>query len=72
VYVTILQDEEPPPSQTPVVSTPPPTTNAPSGSNQEKYQYFVAGMFTGGAVFGVSVMVGLFLKKRRPTKQYSQ
>jgi hypothetical protein len=72
VYVTILQNEEPPPSQTPVISTPPPTTNAPSGSSQEKYQYFVAGMFTGGAVFGVSVMVGLFLKKRRPTKQYLQ
>lgn len=69
IYITILENQEPTPSKTPAESTPSPTTAAPGSSSPEKYQYFVAGMFTGGAIFGVSVMVGLFLKKRRPVKK---
>ncbi len=66
VYITILEEEEPPP--TPVVSTVPPSPTVNPHNPEEKYLYFVAGMFCGACIFGTALMIGLFLKKRRPTK----
>ncbi len=66
VYITILEKEEPP--VTPVVTTQPPSPVANPNNPDEKYLYFLAGMFTGTCFFGLALMVGLFLRKRRPTK----
>ena len=67
VYVTILEKNEPTPSTTPPVTvnpTPPASVNP--HNEEEKYVYFMTGMVSGAGVLGVGVMVGLFLKKRRP------
>jgi hypothetical protein len=66
LYITILKKEQIPPSTTPPISSTPPE-NLDNPGNEAQYQYFVAGMFTGAALFGVAIMIGLFLKKRRPT-----
>lgn len=66
IYVTILEKQEPP--ATPVITTQPPTPVVKPNNPDEKYLYFVAGMFTGTCIFGLALMVGLFLRKRRPTK----
>lgn len=66
LYITILKKEQIPPSTTPPISSTPPE-NPENPGTEAQYQYFVAGMFTGAALFGVAIMIGLFLKKRRPT-----
>lgn len=75
IYVTITGNDSNPhsqpdtPSPTGSPQTPPPTQPSPeTDSRSVKYQYFLAGMVCGGALFGISVMVGIFLKKRRPTQ----
>ncbi len=66
MYITVLEKEPLPSTTPPVISTPPHNPVQPDDNVQ--YQYFVAGMFTGAALFGVAIMIGIFLKKRRPTK----
>lgn len=66
IYITVLEKEHIPSTTPPVSSTPP--NNPVQPDDNAPYQYFVAGMFTGAAFFGVAVMIGLFLKKRRPAK----
>lgn len=67
VYITILENEESPSPTVPPTSQPSPIPPENSDSS-EKYQYFLVGMFTGASTFGAAVMVGIFLKKRRPAK----
>jgi uncharacterized membrane protein len=69
VYVTILEKaESPPPSTQPPQTVNPGPEPAEPESPGDKYLYFLAGMITGGSTFTVAVMVGIFLKKRRPAK----
>jgi hypothetical protein len=70
IYLTILEKEEsePEPSSSPTHSPPPSSPVVEPGNPEEKYQYFLVGMFTGAVIFAAAVMGGLFLKKHRPTK----
>lgn len=69
IYITVVEQKTEPPSTTPPSSsTPTETPSVVEPGTPTEYQYFLAGMFTGGGSFGVAVMLGLFLKKRRPPK----
>lgn len=74
VYLTIVENTPNPGTHTPVPSssgnpqTPVPTIQPYPDNETLKYQYFLVGMVCGGALFGVAVMIGIFLKKRRPTQ----
>lgn len=69
LYITILKEQEPTVEPTPSpTSSPPPNTSEAPVKSEEKYSYFLAGMFTGAALFSVSIVIGLFLRKYRPTK----
>jgi hypothetical protein len=72
LYLTIVEETPhnqptaPPTTVNP--QSPSPTPQPSSDADSLKYQYFLVGMVSGGALFGVAVMVGIFLKKRRPTQ----
>ena len=69
IYITIQEKTNPLPSSSPpatVNPTPQPSTTP--LQEEEKYLYFLMGMVTGAGIFAVAVMVGIFLKKRRPTQ----
>ncbi|MGC1120906.1 MAG: hypothetical protein WBA22_07405 [Candidatus Methanofastidiosia archaeon] len=68
VYITVVEQKTLPPPSTAPPSLSPTEPPVEERGNPTKYQYFLAGMFTGGSSFGVAVMLGLFLKKRRPPK----
>ncbi len=68
LYIIVLQESESPPPSPVLTTTPPSQPVTESQPLEEKYSYFLAGMFTGACSFGVAVMFGLFLKKHRPTK----
>lgn len=67
VYITVVEQKTLPPLST-VPPSLSPTEPPVEDLNPTKYQYFLAGMFTGGSSFCAAVMLGLFLKKRRPPK----
>jgi hypothetical protein len=74
LYLTIVEkgsnsDNQPTtPPLTGNPQSPNPTLEPSSDNDSVKYQYFLVGMVSGGALFGVAVMIGIFLKKRRPTQ----
>ncbi|MBU7014047.1 MAG: hypothetical protein HXS52_01780 [Theionarchaea archaeon] len=68
VYITVVQERTEVPTITPTPSSSPTTPPVEEPGISAQYQYFLAGMFTGGSSFGIAVMLGLFLKKRRPPK----
>jgi hypothetical protein len=74
IYLTIVENTPNPgtqsstPSTTGNPQTPFPTIQPYPENESLKYQYFLVGMVCGGALFGVAVMIGIFLKKRRHTQ----
>jgi hypothetical protein len=63
-----VEENEPAPSSVPPVTVSPTTDPALPENPGEKYQYFLAGVVIGAALSSVAVMVGIFVKKRRPSK----